>query len=461
MKAMIWGLAKLTGYLVLISSVQAQDGVDPSGLKIKYLDAKDRIETKAEGERAKLFTSYAAAVEKLLVDFQGKADLENALKAKNEVTLAKEKQEVGTEEFPGIASLRKSASDALAKIEDARSADLGKLNDAYLAKMTEFKTALTKAGDLERALAIDKEIKAVQASASTPASDSGTTASAIPPAAAGLAPPPTGPVRVSAISSYVNDTPLEADAMITKETVLDAGRHRLKGRVTLGDRKLPVPQRVSKLLVAPSGTTLQGGEIYVDLGEMHATESRFDEVRLMANLGGQTFATACLFDESTIQKAGGWSSGYSSKWTLHNCVFRKTLAGGEFNRGSVGLKLTFCTFIDLDFPELVYANDAGKEAQEVWRVIENCRFVDCEIPHSALLATRNCVFENCKFIPDEKSQPLGETKLSVTLYHNGSAFEAPPAFGNGAFTVADGRSLTPKPGSTVTYKASSSGLIFE
>lgn len=276
-----------------------------------------------------------------------------------------------------------------------------------------------------------------------------------------LSNPPTGPVTVSIVDSYANESPFR-DGTIAQDVTVPVGKHRIKGRTIIGERSVPKgqkPQRVT--LSLESGTTLEGGEIFIDVGQLSASGARFDKVRLMANLGGEFLGSSCLFDESTVEKAGGWFSGYSSKWTLYNCVVRKSIAGGEFNRSAVGLKWSYCTFVDVAFPPVTYSEDSGKEAQEPWRTIENCRFIDCSVPRSLLLMTRNCVFENCTFPERDDSSPLGTTGISVTLYHSGSSFPAPASYGKGTFTVADGSLLKPAPGSTVKYKSSPSSLEFE
>lgn len=441
--------------LMTLAVGSAQEGGDISGLKIKYLDAKSRIQENKEAGRGSLFSGYAAAVEKLQADFQQQGDLQNAVRAKQEAELART-QESGEEDFPGIGELRTKLQNALEELEASASADLKTLNEFYASRLIESRDALTKAGQLELALKVDEEIKEVEEELSElGAAGEGEAPSDLTSQA------PKGAVEVEIHDSYVNNTKLRSDAL-TGEVAIQVGKHRMKDeRATVGNREVPKGEKPQRGIIRlSSGTTIEGGEIYVDVGELYAKETRFENVRLMANLGGQMVASSCLFDECTLQKAGGWFSGYSSKWTFHNSVMRKTIAGGEFNRGAVGLKLTFCTFVDVEFPKIEYNSDAGREAQESWRTIENCRFIGCKVPRSVLLMTKNCIFEDCEFPTKGDSRPNGTTALEVTLYHNGLAFSPPAKFGPSTFKVEDGRGLNPVPGSTVLYDSGPNDLVF-
>lgn len=94
---------------------------------------------------------------------------------------------------------------------------------------------------------------------------------------------------------------------------------------------------------------------------------------------------------------GGW---FGSKWEFTECVFK----GSFFKRwttSDVGVKIKSCTFYDVKFPSFNIKENPTKESRSPWRTIENCLFVGCEIPISMLIATTNCVFEDCRFVQDE------------------------------------------------------------
>jgi hypothetical protein len=83
--------------------------------------------------------------------------------------------------------------------------------------------------------------------------------------------------------------------------------------------------------------------------------------------------------------------------------------------GSVGMKLESCTLQDVDLSPIVFKEDAGVEAVKDWVGIQNCRFINCRVPESFALATKNCVFEKCTFGPPDEKLPV-KTPLNAVIY---------------------------------------------
>jgi hypothetical protein len=86
---------------------------------------------------------------------------------------------------------------------------------------------------------------------------------------------------------------------------------------------------------------------------------------------------------------------------------------GEMGLG-LGMKLDGCTFHDVDFIPIGFKADAGAEAAKDWLSIQNCRFINCRVPESFALATKNCVFEKCTF--GELEEIPVQTAFKTTLY---------------------------------------------
>src|SRR5205814_2161890 len=82
---------------------------------------------------------------------------------------------------------------------------------------------------------------------------------------------------------------------------------------------------------------------------------------------------------------------------------------------AIGVKAQNCTFYAVNFFHIDFREDAGAEVQKDWMTIKNCRFVDCRIPESFLISTKDCVFENCTFGPPEEKL-LIRTPVKTRIY---------------------------------------------
>lgn len=443
---------------LLLSSLHAQSTDDPSGLKLLYADQLSKIETQQQEKRATLFAAYANAVQKIELEFQKQGNLENVLKARKEAENAR-KGMASKSPFPEVEDLRSVLNAELTKVEgEARESRL-KLDQAYIAKMDSFREEATQKGDLDLALALLKEINRVKEGlADTQVMVAKTTSAT----SKGRPYVSDGKKSVELATEVI--TPPEIPTGKIEEVIsLSRGIHNLPAeQVILGNRERPegAPAPSGALGISP-GTTLQNGAIYIDVGEVKAQDSLFRNVKFSANLGGTLEASGCLFDNSSVEKGGGWFSGYSSKWIMDDCVFYKNFIGNtNFTRRSIGMKITNTTFVDVSIPPLLFDEDAGKEATEDWRTIKDCYFLRCEIPRSVLVITEDCMFEDCKIL-DDLDPAIGETRVNVTVYHGENEFEKPPgAYGPSVFIVKDGSRLNKKPGSNLSFQIVDGRLDF-
>lgn len=283
-------------------------------LQIKFLEEKQKIHAAERDYQKSLYSGYARAVKNLQIALQNNGDLENALKAKEEIELSRELKS-GTDDFPGIAELRTKLSDALAQKSATSLESLTRLQDSYLEILTGNRENFTKGGQLEQAIAFDSEIKNIeQGIAKRKASDP---SQAIPGTDSA---PPAPELTVTVVDQYISNSTLKGDTL-TGEIDVEAGKHRLTDRVSLGDRAVPKGKKAKAGIVkVPTGSTI---------------------------------------------------------------------------------------------------------------------------------------------VESKDTKPVGPTDLTVTLYHNGLKFAAPGKYGRTSFVVADGRNLTPAPGSTLKYRIDSRELEFE
>ena len=121
----------------------------------------------------------------------------------------------------------------------------------------------------------------------------------------------------------------------------------------------------------------------------------------------------------------------------------------NWNLRDVGVRATNCTFYGVEFSKLKYLKDAAEEVKMDWLQIKNCRFVDCVIPESLLIATQECVFENCTFGEPEPSVVASEM-ITVKMYLP-SAIPAPKLGPNRAVQMIDAAKIPVPAGSTLKH----------
>lgn len=150
----------------------------------------------------------------------------------------------------------------------------------------------------------------------------------------------------------------------------------------------------------------------VDFGSITAIGTSFVDCHLQQDMHAKMTAKDCLFDRTRLRKGGNWFGDlWSAKWEFDNCVFAAEFFK-RLNTVDVSVRAEFCTFYDLNFPKIEYKVDAGVEAADPLLAFRRCRFVDCVIPFSLLLATEDCHFERCEFEPAPANLP-GESGHSV------------------------------------------------
>ena len=141
----------------------------------------------------------------------------------------------------------------------------------------------------------------------------------------------------------------------------------------------------------------------------------FIGIKITAEWGAEFKATNSLFSNCQLGKGGGWFGDYfSSKWTFDNCVFAGSFIQ-PWKIADVGVRLNQCTFHEVDFSPLLFHKDAGDEVKRSWLAIKNCRFINCKIPESLLIATKGCVFEGCTFGPPETEMRI-KSPVQTTIY---------------------------------------------
>ncbi len=440
-------------FLILFSFATV-GGQEPGGLDA--LNSEFGAEqTKLEGIRgqkvAKLFEGYSKAVERAAADFQKAGDLDNTLKARKEIERVKTDRTIGKADFTGADKMRPVLEAEMKKIEAAYQTELNQLNLLFAEKLEALKVELTKQGKIEEALAVSDKIKSM--GAVSPAKSLPTA----PPVAGNTPAAASEKISLRLVEDRVVDTVFSGNHHIHGTVKLEAGRHLLRKKVVIGDDKLEkTDPEFQGSVTIPPGCFIEKEEIYINQGDVTASGCLFSDMELSADLGGKFTLTDCLIEDVVFKKAGGWFMGYSAKFEIRNSVLRKSYFT-KWNKANIGVNITNSTFLDVKFEEIEYKEDAGVERRDSWRNIENCRFINCEIPQSVLLITKNCVFEDCKFGRQERLP--GKTLSEVTLYYDGYKPNPPEGTNNVEFKIEEATKLSGAVGSTLDYKIENDSLL--
>ncbi len=200
---------------------------------------------------------------------------------------------------------------------------------------------------------------------------------------------------------------------------LPAGTYRPLRRIDIGapgkkDPKANYDEQRCDVTSLP-GMRIENVRFHMREGSWKTDGGHFRDVKVTADLGGSFEAKNSLFQDCAFAKEGGWFTAYfSSRWNFANCV----LSGGfmqNWKIGDVGMKLDGCTLHDVDLVPIIFKEDAATEAAKDWLSIQNCRFINCRVPESFVLATRNCVFEKCTFGEPEEKLPV-KSPLKAVVY---------------------------------------------
>lgn len=207
------------------------------------------------------------------------------------------------------------------------------------------------------------------------------------------------------------------------------------------------------------GMRMENVRFHLREGSWKADGGLWREVRITADLGGSFEAKNSLFQNCAFAKEGPWYIAFfSSRWNFTNCVF----TGGfmeNWKLGDVGMKLNACTFEGVNFIPIAYKADATEEVSKDWLSIKNCRFINCHVPESFALATKDCVFEKCVFDDPEEKLPV-KSPLNTVIYTRDSVTE-PVAGAGRSIEVRPADELATQAGATLPHVLSNGRLDFQ
>ncbi|WP_395739025.1 protein kinase domain-containing protein [Prosthecobacter sp.] len=211
--------------------------------------------------------------------------------------------------------------------------------------------------------------------------------------------------------------PLLNKAVWTGKLTIPAGTYRPLRRIDIGAAGRNNAQNDEQRgdVVSQPGMRIENVRFHLREGSWQGVGGRFQDVKITADLGGSFAARDSVFQDCIFAKEGVWYIAlFSSKWHFTNCVITGSFMQ-NWKLGDVGMKLESCTLQDIDLNPVLFKEDASEEVGKDWLTIQNCRFINCRVPESFALATKNCVFEKCTF-GEPEPKLLAKAPLDAVIY---------------------------------------------
>ncbi len=365
-------------------------------------------------KKLELAKKYAAALDTLEKKLAAEGDLDAIVRLREEKELVGKSGDTTAHNDKPLVELREkyvSARDAIGKEMDAARV---RAAAGIAARIRVEEAALAKAGKVDEALALRKEGERLilelggAASAAIPFADD--------PRSTALM--DLKPLEV--IEFPKDDPPVDPEALATqgrwlKSLTVPATKQRLRENILIGDRgKSPWVT----VVVSP-GSVWSGTDQYIlaNAGKFIASKSRFENLRLQADHACRLYFSNCLFEDCALQKGGWWRGGeLEGKIYMEGCVIRKRLSNRSINIVQDGFRVENSVFENADLPTMDFRKRQPADyVNNGWLRFVNCRFVNCKIPSSFLLLTRDCIFENCIFIDSARHKDEADITKSIEV----------------------------------------------
>lgn len=240
------------------------------------------------------------------------------------------------------------------------------------------------------------------------------------------------------------------------EIILPAGHYR-------GSNKRIATERHCDLVVS-TGTLIEQARFETDNTCLWKIEgSLFRKVDLGMGNGSRFEAKDSAFDDSGFRKAGGWYNAYwSTRWRFENCVISKQFLPDKWHVGDYSVRAVGCTFYDIKLEKIGYKDDPSNYVQGKDLRFERCRFVKCEVSESALAATIDCVFDDCQFTTQDKTDwSKAKKPIVVNAFLPAARTKPPKSYANGPLQVNFQVAAPPQQaGATLAVTRTGAGLHY-
>ena len=365
----------------------------------------------SDTKEAELRAKYVAALKSLEAKTAQYGNLDGVLRVREEIAAVEKSGDPTTAETPkGLVDLRTIYLKSKSELQAKSKASVDSKVAAAIAKLGEKETALTRAGEIDQALALRQlrekmNLKYLPEKAEFKDS-SGAVASKSP----------------SAVKPPADTPPVMENLFSSKEWMesctVPVAKQRIREQILLGDRG---KQKWPVVVVSP-GSIWSGsgsGQLFLSAAKVIGKQSKFEKLKFINDLGSHAYFLRCELLDCRLERGGIWWAGhYSARFYLEDSLVKGTLFPKRITMGDYGIRADRTVFMGIELPEVDYQKQQpARVVENPWFCFVNCRFVKCKIPASFLLATYDCVFEDCIFLDDEK--PLAENvteSLEAVVY---------------------------------------------
>lgn len=387
----------------------AQDSAssDPlAELTAQFESAQQQVLDKSETDRFRIEVGYVNALKEREAALQQEGKLEELLEVRRERETFEKTRSLGNSKDNELKKLRGILSEALKPIEAEKSEALDQLTETYLAALENLKVELTKAGDLESAMAAQKRIASIEKSERKPVMTAAST---------NVSGPESRLTPVPAIKP-----PLSSGDLFKKPDKWPNQATLPQGEYTI-NRVVRLPhEKGGELLLLP-GTEIKGigsNPVWVNGGSTNVGEKiSFRNFAYQGDLGTRFYFRNCTFEDVTVGKGGGWFGGrFMSRWQFRDCQFSGEFLT-EWQSRLTGIQAWRCEFKDIEFPPVEFHKDdrPAEFANHEWALFLRCHFEKCKIPISVLSLMEECSFDDCRFLDDPKPLKF-ESPIERVLY---------------------------------------------
>jgi len=380
----------------------------------------EKIEIESLSKQADLAKKYTSALDVLEKKLTPEGNLDVILHIREERQAIEKSGQPSSHADKPIVELRDKYNSALKVIQDELALSRKKVTDGISQKIKDQETTLTRSGKIDEAVAVRKEGERLLLELLA-GSDAPAVAEAADPRSTML--PELKPLKAITLPSQkppVNEKSFTIQGRWLEDMTVPATKQKVSESFLIGHFE----KKIAPLVVLSPGNAWNGGEgvrIDVSLGRFYATKSRFSQIAFGGDNGCELFFTNCVLNDCSFAKTGGWwAMDQSVKFYFENCVISKRFAP-KMNVPDTGFRAQGCVFEKIEFATFsFFKKEPADYVNHPWERLNNCRFIECEIPISVLLLTRDCLFENCIFVDDrdKKNGPYTKPVEAVVYTYN-------------------------------------------
>ncbi|MBX3739471.1 MAG: hypothetical protein KF712_00665 [Akkermansiaceae bacterium] len=373
----------------------------------------EKSETDALFKQAELSQRYVAALKTLEEKVRATGDLEALIRVREEAESITKSGQTTSHADKGIADLREkyiAARDVIMKDANAARA---KVVESLAKTIREKQATLTKAGQVDEALAVRKEGEQMLLELSAGMQSQGVEFEEDSRSTGPVELKDLPKIEIPSVTPPLVEKPFALKGRWLESMTVPPLKQRISDGVMIGERNKGQWANI----IVPKGTVWSGKtNILTNWGTIVATKATFDGLSFLGDHACKSFYLNCWINDCGFNKGGWWYGGdQATKFYFENCIVTNRLALA-WNVVDVGFRARACVFEKVDLPPISFRDrEPANYLNHPWFRFENCRFVDCKVPSSFVLVTRNCIFQNCIFV-DDQGLKEGQKPIEVVIY---------------------------------------------